>query len=320
MSKDERSARKLSFARANAICRNIVGIGDHVFSYAEALKLSGFSAFEPHLRFVEGFCDTEEATNLHRACLIEVAKVSLGTPWPMWLRATPAERESIYSSELFKRLCRERDELNGVPVERIYERYPGEGWRREVDPCKRDMMRVGATDRQTYGERWQAMLDEQGRLLQSEVARHATGLADHYIGRRAFYVAAMTQYSSPHGFVRDRVKSSEAFPIFSKSVSEDWDLCWTLQEEEWLLRGLFVPYLELRHRRLRGRIENRQSGEFLWFRYKLIIPSFGTAYWKFSDLKQLETIIKAHLCFYKLIAPILEPGIVQALGDKAVMQ
>jgi hypothetical protein len=79
MTKDECSARKLCFSRANAICRNIVGIGDHVFSYAEALKLSGFSAFEPYLRFVDGFCDTKEATNLHRACLIEVAKVSLGT-------------------------------------------------------------------------------------------------------------------------------------------------------------------------------------------------------------------------------------------------
>jgi hypothetical protein len=139
------------------------------------------------------------------------------------------------------------------------------------------------------------MLDVQGRLLQSEVARHATRLADHYIGRRAFYVAAMTQYSSRYGFVHDHVKSSEAFPIFSKSVSEDWDLCWALEDERgfWQSRqGLLVPSLELRHRQLRGRIENRQSGEFLWFRYKLIILSFGTAYWKFSDLNQLETIIK----------------------------
>jgi hypothetical protein len=36
------------------------------------------------------------------------------------------------------------------------------------------------------------------------------------------------------------------------------------------------------------------------------MPNFGAAYWMFRNLDQLETIVKAHLCLYGFLEPLIE--------------
>jgi len=83
------------------------------------------------------------------------------------------------------------------------------------------------------------------------------------------------------------------------------------------MEGYFVPYLELRGRNVRGRIGKAEMGEFLFIDVRHIVPGFGNAYWKFYGLDELETIIKANLCLYGLMAPMIEAALVRALGNRS---
>jgi len=78
--------------------------------------------------------------------------------------------------------------------------------------------------------------------------------------------------------------------------------------------------LEIRYRELSGSIDRARAGEFLFIRHHDIVPGFGNAYWKFFDLNELETIIKAHLHLYGLMAPIIEAGIRKVLGGSTEAQ
>ena len=49
-------------------------------------------------------------------------------------------------------------------------------------------------------------------------------------------------------------------------------------------------------------------------RYQHIVRNFGNAYGAFVDLRELETVIKAHLFAYSLMAPIFEDGLGSVLA------
>jgi hypothetical protein len=72
--------------------------------------------------------------------------------------------------------------------------------------------------------------------------------------------------------------------------------------------GCFSPKLDLRGTNLRGDSDNARTREFLVFRYQNIIPGFGSAYWKFRNLSELERAINA-MYLYRLMAPILEGSV-----------
>jgi hypothetical protein len=123
------------------------------------------------------------------------------------------------------------------------------------------------------------------------------------------------------GFSLDKRKSRPNLPIFSKQITQRWDLCWELEKPMKLTSKpfgwRFHPLLELRHRDLTGPIDGKKAGEFLLLRYHHIIRGFGNAYGAFTDLDELETLIKAHLYHYRLMAPIIETGIEKILGGQA---
>lgn len=317
------SGSKLSFVQANAICHQFLGAGEAVPEYERALKLRGFSAWIPYRDFLESYCNSGDI-QLHRLCLIEQAKLDLGIPWPMRLRAPASER--VYSSPLLDRLRAERDRMNGVPVTEIGNRYPTEGWRREIDPCEWRRRRAQIENRRAYDERWNAMLEEQRRCFELEVSRHATGLSKSYTfdpeGRYEFLSAVLQREIAALGFEYDPTSSRPEFPVFSKPISADWCIGWAIEEQKAFLfgplEGQYKPYLEIRHRHLRGSVDEGSWGEFLLIRYHHIVPGFGNAYWRFFDLDQLETAIKAHIFFYSLIAPVIEGGVQKVLGPADV--
>jgi hypothetical protein len=165
------------------------------------------------------------------------------------------------------------------------------------------------------------MKTEEQHILIRETARFASGRGRgrgfDKASRYAMFVEVMESESRSLGFSRDTKKSRSGYSVFSKPVSEGWDLCWTIEDMNTFHRnvfeGQFEPYLHLRARNVRGKLNRAQMGEFLVIRYRYLILGFGNAYWKFSDLNQLETIIKAHLRLYALLAPGIESGIARAL-------
>jgi hypothetical protein len=326
-SRRTKSRPKLSVEQATKICRALVAIGDEAFRYADRLNDAGYHAFSPRWKFTESYCATEAECELHRKCIIEEAKYSVGWPWPpLYFRWTEEERASLYSSPLFARLRAERDKVNGVPEDQLASRYPDEsGWRREIDPCRRRQTIAEINARSVYEERWISTLEEERRLLEQEVAEHSSNLARAHTfdeaGRYAFFAAVMERDATPLGFCYDKSKSRAGYPVFSKVITKDWDICWAIEEPKTFFwspfEGRCVPFLELRGRTLRGPIDSVQPGEFLRIRYANVVPGFFGAYRTFHGLDELETMIKAHLCLYGLMAPIIEGGLKEAFGEES---
>jgi hypothetical protein len=119
------------------------------------------------------------------------------------------------------------------------------------------------------------------------------------------------------GFHYDDERSRRNYPVFSKAIVPGWDLCWALEESESYFfipfEGRFEPQLELRSNKLRGRPTRVEPGELLFIRYYSVVPGFSNGYWRFLSLDDLETAIKAHLCLYRLMAPIIEGSIERVL-------
>jgi hypothetical protein len=313
---------RLTFEQANALCREFLPIGDHVFDYMAELGKAGFEAFLPRHRFTESFALNREELEVHRRCVGETAKERLGRPWPMHL--SEENLKERYFSPFLQRLRAERDHANGGPENQLSSRYSQSetAWRRELDPCRQRMLQMEINQRETYEVRFTTMLEEEMRALEDECSLHATGLGrePHTFdskGRYAFFIAVMERDAASLGFHYDRAKSRPNYPVFSKAITKDWHLCWVIEDAQLFFHspfeGLFAPYLELRGHNLCGKLAKAKSGEFLKIRYTIAVPSFFNGYWMFFNLDQLETAIRAHLRLYGLIAPIIEGGIRKVL-------
>ena len=166
------------------------------------------------------------------------------------------------------------------------------------------------------------MIEAERRVLEDEDQRCATGLGKSTRtfdsnGRYAFFTAVMERDAASLGFRYDKSKSRSNYPVFSKAVTDDWHLCWVIEEPRFFFfspfEGRFEPFLELRSREL---AKNRpESGELLFIRYAAAVPGYFSGYREFFDLDQLERAVQAHLYLYSLMAPDVEDGIKKVLGD-----
>jgi hypothetical protein len=306
----------LTFFQANDLCRRLVPIGDAIWKYAEQLRADGYCAFDARNDFVESFGGPDEV-ELHRLCAVEEAKLRLGQPWPM--KFSPDERRLRYSSVFLDELYRRRDVENGCTVSELDAKYPGVEavWRREVDPCRRNALRLEIYDRPKYLLRWNTCIERERHMIETEAHVQSPVRADQSAfemeDRFATFREVMERASASPGFCYDKQKSRDEFPVFSKHLIEGWDLSWTLQEIDMFaltpIEGCFSPKLDLRGANLRGDSDNARTREFLVFRYQHIVPGFGAAYWKFRNLSELERGINAHMYLYRLMSPILESSV-----------
>jgi len=318
-SRNRYTQHALSATQARAICEQLLPIGDMIFDYMSSLRQTGFAAFVPYYDFLNSFCSSEREQELHRQCLIEGAKNRLARPWPLVMFAP--YQEHLPFSPFLQRLIDERDQQNGVPETQLSSRYPGELWRQEVDPCERRKTYMEIVEKESYAISWKTMLSKQRECLRLEVDRHASGLSVDLSfdkrGRYALYAAVMTLAARPLGFHFDKQLSYSDYPVFSQEVAGDWVLCWTIDDEKVFLlspmEGYFQPHLALRSKRVRGRLGKARVGEYFFIGYQHVVPGFGNAYWKFQDLNELETVIRAHLYLYSLMAPIITEGIRNAV-------
>jgi hypothetical protein len=306
----------LTFFRANELCRKLVPIGDAIWRFAEQLRAEGYSAFDAYNDFVESFGVSDDI-EVHRLCAVEQAKLRLCQPWPM--KYSSDERKLLYSSNLLSELYARRDAENGCPASEIESKYPGVNavWRREFDPCRRNMVRFEISQRTQYQLRFAKFVEWQRLMIEGEIRAHLSGDTNQAVfemeDRFAKYQEVMDRVSIPLGFQYDKQKSRDEFPVFSKHLTDGWDLCWTLQHTDMFAltpkEGCFAPNLDLRGANMAGDADKARAQESLFFRYQHIVPGFGIAYWKFRNLAELEWAIRAHLCLYKMMSPILEASI-----------
>lgn len=293
--------------------QSIAHCGDPGLRLPQRLTEAGFAAFAPRDAFIASFCNNDEEREIHQHYTTQVAKMRLSRQQPtQWW-----DHRTHYRSQLIEDLKRRRDAANGCDGNEVRTRFPGEPWRRELDPCHANMMAARSKDGATYGPRWKSVLDDEARLLASESSRHATGLSRDFAfdadGRHAFLQRALERDTHPLGFALDRTKSTLGFSVFSKSILPDLDLCWTLEDVEGLVSGYaegrYRPSLELRRSKVRGRLNKAAKIDpvnLLVIDFVAAIPNLGAAYWLFRNLDQLETSVRAHLCLYGFLAPLIE--------------
>jgi hypothetical protein len=285
--------------------------GDNMFDYASALVESGLSAFMPRSEFHRSFCRDAAEQETHRSCSIELAKVALARPLP----ARPSlTHDSLYRSTLIEELVRVRDHENGYPGSELRTRAGRELWRMEIDPCRRQLARSRLEDRPGFDLSWSSVRDKELAMLISETTRHSSGLSRRFSFGRSdrwkFYVAAMEQVAGPLGFCLDKQRSSVGAPVLTKDLAETFRLSWHIDPARFALNNLegdFRPSLELRAVAAEHGVGGNDPQRFLFISYDAAVRDFAQAYCTFRSLDQLETIIKAHLMVYRLLAPsILE--------------
>lgn len=243
----DNSKPKLSFKQANAICRNWIALGDEVHRCFEEMTRLGFEAFVPRNEYVESFAANEAELATHRLCFKETVRELLGQP-----RHFPIgddESKQIYYSPFLESLRRQRDRENGCS-ERELSLYfeAGEAtWRREIDPCQRNIARDVVARRMEHRARFEAVVEIERNMAAKEAERFSTGLGarGHMVDekdRYAFLIEVMVRDAGSLGFEFDNKKSRASGPIFFKTITDDWRLCWSIDSRFLfflLRRGVF---------------------------------------------------------------------------------
>lgn len=310
------------------LCRNWIKIGETVFDLVEQLPKRGFAAFLPEMRFNESFCEGSAEHDLWKQCVVERAKERLGRPWP--LRKDFKEPASFYRSPLLLKLEEERDLENGVPVGKLPVTHPGEIWRIQVEPGAQRQARASMEKGAWFRAQAQAVEEERATLVLAEMrassraherVNELSGFDEQH--RYQCFLDVSTEVLVTYGFKPDKRRSRAHYPVLTKELTDEWDICWVPGEHTMfagiLDKGHFSPRIELRHRRFAARVSNvllpsdngQHEGKFLFVRYQDIVPGFSRAYWLFTSLPVLAHHIRAHLELYGLIAPTLEQAVVQ---------
>jgi hypothetical protein len=300
------AVKNLSLDQATALCTEWVPIGGQVYESATHLQEADFAAFRPHWEFDESFCADPGEVEDHRIYVRERGKERFGTPFPF--PVTPEERQRFYRSAFNQALRAQNERLNeGASLAQAMEKFPGEIWRQEIDPCARSRVYAMMRDKATYTPRMDAFKAVHKQAVQDETERHKTGLAAKFDftvrDRLRFYLEVMQRDAGELGFSHDARKSEDTFPVFSRPINSDWDSCLTLEDPQVLgmtrKSGSISVRLELRQRTFEGESSGADPGQLLFVPYNRVIPGFCYAYRNFSSLDELELSVRAHLCLLR---------------------
>jgi len=293
--------------------------GDDVLGLAEQLQTAGFAAIGPRREFRASFCSNDADRALHQKYAIEIAKTALARQQPtQWF-----ESKTFYRSQLLDELRQRRDLENGCDGREIRNRFPGEVWRLEIDPCNMRLAQARMKDK-SFESRWQSVVESESQILAAETLAHATGLGRSFAfdpaGRHAFLDRVLERELAPFAFAFDRQKSSLGYSVFSKKLYDDLDLCWSLEEVDFFVAfdGNYRPTLQLRRPNVRGKLSRaakENPANLLLIDYVAAVPDFQVAYWKFRNLDELETIVKAHVYLYGLLAQRIDDAVRDAFSS-----
>jgi hypothetical protein len=315
------SKPRLSFEQANAICRNWIALGDQADSYFETMIESGFEAITLRKAYIESFAANASELATHRRCVTEAVKEQVGQPRSIPM--TGDELKRLYFSPLLQSLRKQRDEENGCSERELSSRFePGEAyWRREIDPCRRNLAKDRVARRAAHEARFETVVECERQLAAEEAQRHSAAHSQrgHMFDERdryAFFVDVMLRDAASLGFEFDKARSRATRPFFSKQLTDDWRLCWSVDDRFFLFaqtEGRFLPSLHLCSRKVGNPHTVTEPFQTLQTRYNVF--GLQTAYWVFHDFDQLERAVNAHLRLYSLLSEVIEGGIKKVLAS-----
>jgi hypothetical protein len=300
----------LSAESADRICRALLPLAEDAWTLSGRLSALGFAAHLPWQQFFESFAEGEAELEEYRRYRVESAKNVIGRPWPRSM----FEREAPYFfSEQVKTLLEQRDRDNGVDESELSKRYPtGESlWRRELTRCDRRRVQMEMQRRDEYQQLRTRAEEASRQVLLTEVERAGPSGGLESSDPVECYAQAMALHAARLGFQRDAAKSKGTVPVFSRELAGIWDLCWAIEQPQFRAPGwrLFSPALQLRSRSLAGSTDRAPKDSYLTLRFEQVVPEFNRGYMSFTDCASLQTLVRAHLALYELMAPVLEGGI-----------
>ena len=307
----------LTAAQAGAACAEIGLLADDLVKLMEKMKAQGFGAFWPSWELISAYCKCESERELHVRCVIEGAKETLSRPFPP-LRKTQASGLAVYRSELLAELRAQRDaELNSLGGD--ISQYP---WLVTSDPCEQALMRLSLTGDRNYLSLEAASKSDRERCRHAELSRMAASdprVVEEPFGQLEYLRDCLKEELGALGFAFDELKSAEDYPVFSKSMTACWDLCFAPEDPRSLVRRPFKGDvrlgLDVRPRLRRGAVDRWLSGEYLRIRYEWLIPRLKIAYSGFECFRELRLNVKAQVCAFGLISDRLEAGLKKSLPD-----
>jgi len=290
----------------------LVPLLDRSSEYRERLLQSGFQAFLPYERYKESFCEAQDI-QAHLLYMRENAKESLGQ---IGICPPLLTGEGLgYRSPVLEELRRQRDARIGCSYREAGQRQIP-AFELEIDPCERRYLQMPLLD-PSYRAREEEKQLEKRRLLTIEAQRHASGLALSYAmdkpDKLAFFYEVMTRELAPHGLEYTK-RFSTKYPVFSKELGNGWYLCWGLEDTDvfWVFgnEGSLDLMVYVCHKTFgKTRLGLSKDDYFLRIRYEQIVPSFPGAYRSFTNLDELELIVKAHVCLYGMVNEHIEAAI-----------
>jgi hypothetical protein len=290
------------------------------------LEQKGFETFRPWEMFISAFCDCRELAT-HQTYIKEEAKVRIGAPDGMPGHLTGKERG--YMSPIIAAMRHERDIINGVGYTQISNR---DLWKRYIDPCVRRLEKLQMQQDPIVQKRRDEMYAAFHRKRDQEITLHSSAHAVANIGEpeslARLCCASLEKNFASFGFARNDARSNKFLPVFSKSLTDEWDICISPESDRTfrlLSRTNLGDYestvaLNLRlyvcAKNYRRSVQIPLGFDFLdmmLIRYEFLVPGFAWAYSNFASAADIEVIAAAHATLYELVSNFLEPTLVTGL-------
>lgn len=298
---------QFSAMQVQQISNGLLAVAERTHALADALRQAGFSAFAPYQEFMESFATSSLERDVHRAYLQERAKGMLSIA------------DARYTSPLMERL------REGAAASYL-RNDPATEWiaRLHVDPCEQNALLLKVRNGHEYERRERTMLERRASQLSIETARHSTGMATGFPAgmllkpmRFNFAARVLERESAPLGFQRVRSRVAKTGVVVSKPVAAGWDLDWSIASPDLFYfstrDGSLTLNLKLRARGVAKADNKDVPGAVFEVKYPALVYGFSTAYMPFRDLDSLETILKAHVQLYRLVAGDLERVVAEAV-------
>lgn len=297
----------LTALQLDQISQGLRSLGEQTHQLADDLRRAKFSAFQPYQQFIESFAKDSHERAIHHEYVKERAKAMMSLS------------QSRHVSPFMERL---KEAAGKSPLRSD----PATEWipRLHVDPCEQNAFLLKVRDPEEYEVRQRAMHERRAARLDLETTRHSTGVASEFPAgmlvkpmRFKFATRVIEQELASLGFRRVRANAAKGGVIVSKSIAPDWDLDWSVGDPDLFYygpgSGSLTLNLKLRAGDAAKTDRDDALGQVFSIHYSSLVYGFSTAYMSFNNLNSLETMIKAHVQLYRLVAAVLEGAIAGAL-------
>lgn len=281
---------------------------ESLFDCGKAMIAEGRSAFLPVQEDWKAYCETVEEIESLGVSQIEEAKERLS------YGIGPAiSCQSTYKSPYLTVLRRRRDAENGVPYDRLSERFPDAREvlvRKEYHPAVQRMVRQRCFDFSLYEERWRLVRAEIQKIkskevdcLQREICTEGGIEISEKEKFRKFVRSVIVQEISENAKVVFNKNVVNIDWMFSGSVALRWKFT-TPKMQLFIQDARYDPAHWFDAVLFAGKAggfkkEDLSNGCAILLRYGVILPGFQQSYEQYGSMHEFLLNFSAHVMFLK---------------------